>query len=235
MAFDECTPFPATRAEAEASMSLSMRWALRSKLAFDSLRGSGHEQALFGIIQGGVYPDLRLQSLSELVATGFHGYAIGGLSVGEEKSEMLDIVEGIAPQMPREQPRYLMGVGTPTDIIDSVARGVDMFDCVMPTRNARNGQVFTSFGRLNIKNARHATDDRPIDEQCACPVCARYSRAYIRHLYQAGEILASTLCTLHNLALYLDMMKRMRQSIRLGKFTEFRAEYTKRSNESEDS
>lgn len=226
MAFDECTPFPATHTQAQTSMLLSMRWARRSRHSFDSLSKTGPRQALFGIIQGGVYSDLRSQSLDELAAIGFDGYAIGGLSVGEEKEQMLDIVEGVAPRMPADRPRYLMGVGTPADIVNAVARGVDMFDCVLPTRNARNGQVFTSQGKVNIKNARYARDSRPLDEKCACKVCARYSRAYIRHLYQAGEILASTLCTLHNLACYLDMMDRMRQSIRLGKFTEFRAEFT---------
>ena len=229
MAFDECTPFPAAHNEAQISMMLSMRWALRSRHAFDALRKEGSKQSLFGIIQGGVFPDLRSQSLEELVAIGFDGYAIGGLSVGEEKQQMLDIVEGTAPRMPADRPRYLMGVGTPEDIVNAVARGVDMFDCVLPTRNARNGQVFTSRGKLNIKNARYATDDRPLDENCTCSVCNRYSRAYMRHLYQTGEILASTLCTLHNLSTYLDMMKRMRQSIRLGKFTEFRAEFTERA------
>ena len=226
MAFDECTPFPATHTEAQMSMLLSMRWARRSRHSFDSLREKAPDQALFGIIQGGVYADLRSQSLDELVGIGFDGYAIGGLSVGEEKDKMLDVVEGIAPRIPLDRPRYLMGVGTPSDIVNAVARGVDMFDCVLPTRNARNGQVFTSEGKLNIKNARYVRDSRPLDEKCACVVCARYSRSYIRHLYQAGEILASTLCTLHNLACYLDMMKRMRQSIRLGKFTEFRADFT---------
>lgn len=226
MAFDECTPFPATHTEAQMSMLLSMRWAHRSRHSFDSLRENGPDQALFGIIQGGVYSDLRSQSLDELAGIGFDGYAIGGLSVGEEKQQMLDVVEGVAPRMPAERPRYLMGVGTPADIVNAVALGIDMFDCVLPTRNARNGQVFTSAGKLNIKNSKYARDSRPLDERCACTVCRRYSRAYIRHLYQAGEILASTLCTLHNLACYLDMMKRMRQSIRLGKFTEFRAEFT---------
>ena len=226
MAFDECTPFPATHAEAQNSMGLSMRWAKRSRLGFDGFQGLRHKQSIFGIIQGGVYADLRQRSLEDLTAIGFDGYAIGGLSVGEEKQQMLDTVELIAPLMPQDHPRYLMGVGTPSDLVNAVARGVDMFDCVLPTRNARNGQLFTSSGRLNIKNARFARDQKPLDEHCTCPVCRRYSRAYVRHLYQAGEILASTLATLHNLWFYLDTMRRMRQSIRLGKFSEFRLEIT---------
>ncbi len=226
MAFDECTPFPATHSEAQDSMDLSMRWAKRSRQAFDGFQAAEHQQSVFGIIQGGVYPDLRQRSLEDLIAIGFDGYAIGGLSVGEEKQQMLDIVEWIAPRMPADRPRYLMGVGTPADLVNAVACGVDMFDCVLPTRNARNGQLFTSNGRLNIKNSRYSRDERPLDEACSCSVCRRYSRSYLRHLYQAGEILASTLSTLHNLAFYLDTMSRMRQSIRLGNFTEFRGEIT---------
>ena len=181
--------------------------------------------SLFGIVQGGIYQDLRRQSLEELLEVGFEGYAIGGLSVGEEKSLMYDTTEFLAPQMPIRQPRYLMGVGTPEDLVECVARGVDMFDCVMPTRNARNGQVFTARGKLNIKNARFTLDARPLDEECGCAVCARYSRAYIRHLYQAGEILASTLCSYHNLAFYLDTMRRIRQAIALSEFAQFRTEF----------
>ncbi len=233
MAFDECTPFPATQAEAQHSMGLSMRWAKRSRLAFDGFRDLQHKQSIFGIIQGGVYPDLRQRSLEDLTAIGFDGYAIGGLSVGEEKQQMLDTVEFIAPLMPPDRPRYLMGVGTPSDLVNAVARGVDMFDCVLPTRNARNGQLFTSSGRLNIRNARFARDQKPLDERCTCPVCRRYSRAYVRHLCQAGEMLASTLSTLHNLWFYLDTMRRMRQSIRLGKFSEFRIEITESDQRNE--
>jgi queuine tRNA-ribosyltransferase len=226
MAFDECTPFPATHVDAQNSMDLSMRWARRSRLAFDAFHDPKHEQSVFGIIQGGVYPDLRQRSLEDLMAIGFDGYAIGGLSVGEEKQQMLDTVEWIAPRMPPDRPRYLMGVGTPADLVNAVSRGIDMFDCVLPTRNARNGQLFTASGRVNIRNARYARDQKPLDERCSCVVCRRYSRAYLRHLYQAGEILASTLATLHNLWFYLDTMKRMRHSIRLGKFSEFRLEIT---------
>jgi queuine tRNA-ribosyltransferase len=211
-----------------------MRWAKRSRQAFDGFLAAPHQQSVFGIIQGGVYPDLRQRSLEDLIAIGFDGYAIGGLSVGEEKQQMLDIVEWITPRMPTDRPRYLMGVGTPADIVNAVASGVDMFDCVLPTRNARNGQLFTSNGRLNIKNARYSRDERPLDKACSCPVCRRYSRSYLRHLYQAGEILASTLSTLHNLAFYLDMMGRMRQSIRLGNFTEFRGEITESDLRNDD-
>jgi queuine tRNA-ribosyltransferase len=229
MCFDECTPFPATRSEAKESLELTARWARRSRIEFDRLKGSPRSRAvnplLFGINQGSIYQDLRRQNLDQLVEIGFEGYAIGGLSVGEEKAQMYDTVEFIAPQMPSEKPRYLMGVGTPEDLIECVARGVDMFDCVMPTRNARNGQVFTSRGKLNIRNARFAGDERPLDEDCECKVCRRYSRAYIRHLYNSGEMLAATLCSYHNLAFYLDSMRLIRQAIALGKFTEFRTCY----------
>jgi len=229
MAFDECTPFPATPAVARESLELTARWARRSRDEFDRVKFSLPEErqyaALFGIIQGSVYHDLRRVSLDQLLEIGFEGYAIGGLSVGEEKPQMYDTVEFIAPQMPVDKPRYLMGVGTPEDLIECVARGVDMFDCVMPTRNARNGQVFTSRGKLNIKNARLARDTRPIDEACGCKVCARYSRAYLRHLYMCGEILASILCSYHNIAFYLDTMRLIRQAIALGEFAEFRVHF----------
>ena len=236
MCFDECTPYPATEKQARESLELTSRWARRSRAEFDRLKAASDTPALpqlprlpwllsslFGIIQGSVFHELRRQSLEQLVDIGFEGYAIGGLSVGEEKSQMYDTTEFIAPQMPVDKPRYLMGVGTPEDLIESVARGVDMFDCVMPTRNARNGQVFTSRGKLNIRNARCARDARPLDEECECMVCRRYSRAYIRHLYNSGEILAATLCSYHNLAFYLDSMRRIRQSIALGEFGSFRA------------
>ncbi len=237
MCFDECTPYPATREQALDSLALTTRWALRSRRAFDQLIGTPGSTAvdpsLFGIIQGGVYPDLRRQSLDDLQAIGFEGYAIGGLSVGEEKTQMYDTVEAIAPVMPADRPRYLMGVGTPVDLVEAVARGVDLFDCVMPTRNARNGQVFTADGKRNLRNARYARDPGPIDPDCACPVCRRYSRAYLRHLYQAGEMLAATLCTWHNLAFYLDTMGRIRQSIALGRFQEFRASFLARYSHSD--
>lgn len=232
MCFDECTPWPATHREALESLDLTTRWAIRSRLESDRLLGtpasSAISPALFGIIQGSVYHDLRRQSLEQLVSIGFEGYAIGGLSVGEEKSLMYDTVEFTAPLMPTDRPRYLMGVGTPVDLIESVARGVDMFDCVMPTRNARNGQVFTGRGKLNIRNARFARDQHPLDDDCGCMVCRRYSRAYLRHLYQAGEMLAATLCSYHNIAFYLDTMRRIRQSIALGEFGAYRSRFLER-------
>ena len=232
MAFDECTPHPATHAQALTSLELTGRWARRSRAEFDRLKGSAESTgassgllgpSLFGINQGSVYHDLRRQSLEQLVEIGFEGYAIGGLSVGEEKAEMYDVTEFIAPQLPEDKPRYLMGVGTPEDLIECVARGVDMFDCVMPTRNARNGQVFTARGKLNVRNARFARDERPLDEECECAVCRRYTRAYIRHLCNSGEMLAATLCSYHNLAFYLDTMKSVRQSIALDRFASFRS------------
>jgi len=234
MAFDECTPFPATHKQAKESLELTTRWARRSRAEFDSLiNGPGEpdrtagDRSLFGINQGSVYQDLRKQSLEQLVEIGFDGYAVGGLSVGEEKEQMYDVVEFIAPQMPHRRPRYLMGVGTPEDLVECVARGIDMFDCVMPTRNARNGQVFTSRGKRNIRNAKFNRDDRPLDEDCRCAVCLRYSRAYIRHLYNCGEMLAATLCSYHNLAFYLDTMRLIRQAILLGEFPAFRLRYLK--------
>ncbi|MBS1813159.1 MAG: tRNA guanosine(34) transglycosylase Tgt [Acidobacteria bacterium] len=223
MAFDECTPYPATPTEARKSLELTARWAQRSRAEFDRLKTSDVTPAfLFGIIQGSVYHDLRQQSLEQLLEVGFEGYAIGGLSVGEEKQMMYDTTEFIAPLMPVGKPRYLMGVGTPADLVESVARGVDMFDCVMPTRNARNGQVFTARGKLNVRNAKYAKDTNPLDAECRCAVCHRYSRAYIRHLYLNDEILASILCSYHNIAFYLDLMRQIRQAIALGEFTTFR-------------
>jgi len=235
MAFDECTSFPASHREAKESLELTTRWARRSRIEFDSLpsaigiqsqqQSAIRNASLFGINQGSVYHDLRRESLEQLVEIGFEGYAIGGLSVGEEKGQMYDAVEFIAPQMPHGRPRYLMGVGTPEDLVECVARGVDMFDCVMPTRNARNGQVFTSRGKRNIRNAKFSRDDRPLDEDCRCAVCLRYSRAYLRHLYNCGEMLAATLCSYHNLAFYLDTMRLIRQAIVLGEFPAFRLRY----------
>ncbi|MGA9997750.1 MAG: tRNA guanosine(34) transglycosylase Tgt, partial [Pyrinomonadaceae bacterium] len=238
MAFDECAPGEATHEVAEESMLLTARWAKRSRMRFDELQGEGRDagrmeaggsltgaQALFGIVQGAGHLDLRRESLRRTVEIGFDGYALGGLSVGEEKSLMYEVVGEIAPQMPRESPRYLMGVGTPEDLIESVARGVDMFDCVLPTRNGRNGQAFTSRGKLNVKNSRWARDTRPLDEACACSVCRRHTRAYLRHLYTTGEMLASILLTHHNLCFFLDTMRRVRQAIRSRDFTRFRQEY----------
>jgi queuine tRNA-ribosyltransferase len=240
MAFDECAPGEATHEEARASMELTARWARRSRARFDELQREGMDagrngrglenevggqQALFGIVQGASHTDLRRESLARTVEIGFDGYAIGGLSVGEEKGVMYSVVEEIAPLAPPDRPRYLMGVGTPEDLLECVARGVDMFDCVLPTRNGRTGQAYTSRGRLNIKNARWTTDTRPLDEACACSVCRRHTRAYLRHLFMTGEMLASILLTHHNLAFFLDTMRRVRQAIRSGEFTRFRREF----------
>jgi len=243
MAFDECAPGKATVEVARESMLLTARWAERSRRSFDALQKEGMdagkidegeaqdsselngEQALFGIVQGAAHLDLRRESLKRTVEIGFDGYAIGGLSVGEEKSVMYGVVEEIAPAMPDDYPRYLMGVGTPEDLVECIARGVDMFDCVLPTRNGRTGQAFTSRGKLNVKNAQWTRDTRPLDESCACGVCRRHTRAYLRHLYMTGEMLASILLTHHNLAFFLDTMRRVRQAIRSGDFTRFRREF----------
>lgn len=228
MAFDECAPGEATHEEARRSMELTLRWAKRSRDAFNERQAGS--QALFGIVQGASHLDLRRESLDRTMEIGFEGYAIGGLSVGEERPVMLDVIADLAPRMPADQPRYLMGVGTPEDLIEAVARGIDMFDCVLPTRNGRNGQAFTARGRLNIKNARHAQDGGPLDESCRCSVCFRHSRAFIRHLYLAGEMLASILLTHHNLAFFLDTMRGVRQAIRSGQFAKFRREFTEQFN-----
>jgi len=240
MVFDECAPGEASRDETRRSMELTLRWARRSKEAFVLAQAAGHpppfptgegnRQALFGIIQGASHLDLRRESLERTVEIGFDGYAIGGLSVGEKKHVMMEVIGDIAPRMPSGRPRYLMGVGTPQDLIEAVARGVDMFDCVLPTRNGRNGQAFTSAGKVNIKNARYTDDQRPLDEQCNCSVCRRHSRAFMRHLYQSGEMLASILLTHHNLAFFLDTMKRVRQAIRSDQFAKFRRDYTEQLN-----
>jgi queuine tRNA-ribosyltransferase len=241
MAFDECAPGEATQEEARRSMELTLRWAKRSKEAFGQLQSSAAKdggepqarmpalparQALFGIVQGASHLDLRRESLERTIEIGFDGYAIGGLSVGERKAVMFEVIEEIAPRMPADRPRYLMGVGTPEDLIEAVARGVDMFDCVLPTRNGRTGQAFTSRGKMNIKNARYALDHRPLDEACGCSVCRRHTRAFIRHLFLSGEMLASILLTHHNLAFFLDTMRRVRQAIRSCQFAQFRREFT---------
>jgi len=240
MAFDECAPGKAAHEETERSMNLTTRWAKRSRDAFDRLQSEGADtgrlevaglsgrQALFGIVQGASHLDLRRQSLEQTVEIGFDGYAIGGLSVGEEKSVMFEVIDDVAPRMPATKPRYLMGVGTPEDLVEAVARGIDMFDCVLPTRNGRTGQAFTSRGKLNIKNAQWTNNSRPLDESCRCSVCRRHSRAYLRHLYMSGEMLASILLTHHNLAFFLDTMRGVRQSIRSGDFPKFRREFTER-------
>ena len=243
MVFDECSPGEASYEDTAKSMNLTTRWARRSRMRFDELQaeridtGRSDEtddlsgaQALFGIVQGAGHLSLRRDSLEQTVAIGFDGYALGGLSVGEEKSVMFDVINEIAPRMPPDRPRYLMGVGTPEDLVDAIAAGIDMFDCVLPTRNGRTGQAFTSRGKMNIKNAQWAKDSRPIDGECSCSVCRRHSRAYLRHLYLSGEMLASILITHHNLAFFLDTMRAVRQSIRSGDFPKFRREFTERLN-----
>lgn len=213
MVFDECTAHPATHAEARESMELSARWAARSRSAHADSPAS-----LFGIVQGGMYADLRLESLERLVELGFDGYAIGGLSVGESKEEMSAVLDALLPRMPDACPRYLMGVGTPADLVAAVARGVDMFDCVLPTRNARNGYLFTSRGVLKIRNAAHRADDAALDASCACYTCRGFSRAYLHHLDRCGEILGSVLMTIHNLHYYQTLMSRLREAIEMGTF-----------------
>jgi queuine tRNA-ribosyltransferase len=219
MAFDECPAYGLSHAEVEKSMLLTHRWAKRSLAA----RGAS---ALFGIVQGGIHTDLRKRSVEEIASLdidgGFDGIAIGGVSVGEPKEEMFEVVDFTAPLLPRDRPRYLMGVGTPEDLVNGVAAGIDMFDCVMPTRNARNGALFTSFGKVSIKNAKFAADDRPLDPECSCIACTTVSRAYLRHLYINDEIAASVYNTIHNLSFYLDLMRAIRQSIASNSFGSFR-------------
>jgi len=220
MIFDECTPFPATMKEANDSMQLSLRWAKRSKDAHQ-----GNSNALFGIIQGGMYEELRDVSLAGLKEIDFDGFAIGGLSVGEPKEDMLRILAHTAPKMPQNKPRYLMGVGTPEDLVDAVSQGIDMFDCVMPTRNARNGWLFTQYGDVKIKNAIHKADTQPLDADCACYTCQNFSRAYLHHLHRIGEILGARLNTIHNLHYYQVLMQSMRSAIEAGTFEAFKAEF----------
>ena len=221
MAFDECTPFPATRAEAEASMRLSMRWARRSREAFGDRPG----HALFGIQQGSVFPDLRAESAEALAAIGFDGYAIGGLAVGEGQAAMFGMLDTVPGMLPDERPRYLMGVGKPDDIVGAVRRGVDMFDCVLPTRSGRTGQALTRRGAVNLKNARHADDPRPLDPDCGCPACRSYSRAYLHHVFKAGEIIAAMLLTWHNLHYYQELMAGLRTAIADGTLEAFVAAF----------
>ncbi len=213
MTFDECTAHPATHTVARESMELSTRWAARSKIAHGDSTA-----ALFGIVQGGMYSDLRRESLARLIEIGFDGYAVGGLSVGESKEEMAGVLEGLLPSMPADRPRYLMGVGTPADLVAAVALGVDMFDCVLPTRNARNGYLFTSRGVLKIRNAAHRDSSLPIDQACGCYTCAGFTRAYLHHLDRCGEILGSVLMTIHNLNYYQTLMRRLRDAIEMGTF-----------------
>jgi len=226
MVFDECTDYPATAADARRSMELSLRWAERSRARFDSLENP--DRALFGIVQGGMHNELRSESLAGLLKIGFEGMALGGLSVGETHAERIGVLDHIMPHMPEDQPRYLMGVGLPTDILDAVRRGVDMFDCVIPTRHARNGYLFTADGTVRIRNARHRDDPRPLQEDCACYTCQNYSRAYLRHLDQCGEILGARLNTIHNLHFYLELMRNIRAAIEAGQFEVFDRDFRRR-------
>ncbi len=216
MCFDECTPYPATEAVAAESMRLSMRWAERSRSAFVPRKGHG----LFGIVQGSVYDTLRAESVAALTAIGFEGYAVGGLAVGEGQAEMLRVLEATVPQLPQNAPRYLMGVGTPADLVGAVLRGIDMFDCVIPTRSGRTGRAYTSIGVLNLRNARHAEDSSPLDPACDCPACTRHSRAYLHHLIRAEEMLGPMLLTWHNLRYYNQLMARLRGAILAGRLAE---------------
>lgn len=225
MAFDECTPFPATHDEAKASMELSMRWARRSRDGFDIGGSHAETSALFGIVQGSVYEDLRFQSIDALHDIGFDGLAVGGLAVGEGQELMFKVLDFTMPCMPEDKPRYLMGVGKPDDIVGAVERGIDMFDCVMPTRSGRTGQGFTRRGPINMRNARHKDDDRPIDAACACPACTQYSRAYVHHLIKAQEILGAMLLTWHNLHFYQDLMQGLRDAIGTGRLTAHAADF----------
>jgi queuine tRNA-ribosyltransferase len=228
MAFDECPPYGWSREQVEQSMDMTHRWARRS------LAAKTGDIALFGIVQGGTYHDLRKRSVEEVASLDFDGFAIGGVAVGESKPEMLDTMRFTAPLLPVDRPRYLMGVGTPVDLLDGVEAGIDMFDCVMPTRNARNGSLFTSRGKVAIKNAKYADDEAPLDANCSCLTCRTVSRAYLRHLYVNGEIAASVYNTIHNLAFYLDLMRGIRQAIVSNKFGAFRREFLSRLASSEE-
>ena len=244
MVFDECLALPAETSAVRDSMLRTLRWAQRARDRFQAIRAGGvtdvsatnNGQAQFGIVQGGTHPDLREESARGTVGVGFEGYAIGGLSVGEPPEVMYDVVSHTVPFLPEASPRYLMGVGTPEDLLEAVARGVDMFDCVLPTRNARNGQLFTSRGRINIKNARYAEDDGPADPDCSCYTCRNFSRAYLRHLFAVNELNAATLNTLHNLNFYLDTLRRIRESLAFGRFESFKVAFREKlSSEPQDS
>jgi queuine tRNA-ribosyltransferase len=227
MAFDECIPFPATHDYARESLERTLRWARRCA---EARKDAG--QALFGIVQGGMYPELRKHSAEALIEIGFDGYALGGLSVGETKPVMYEMIEASVPSLPEDKPRYLMGVGTPEDLVEGVARGIDMFDCVLPTRNARTGTFFTSFGKVVIRNARYERDPQPIDPDCACPTCRNFTRAYLRHLFSANELLALRLGTVHNVFFYLELMRNVRKGIAEDRFREFQKQFlAKRSEE----
>jgi len=230
MTFDECTSYPATQDEARISMELSMRWARECR----EYMPPNPEQALFGIVQGGMYPELRLESVQQLLDIGFEGIAIGGLSVGEPKEEMLAMLDALAPHLPDDAPHYLMGVGTPADLIEGIDRGIDMFDCVMPTRNARNGTLFTDSGPVHIKQARFRDDPRPVMEDCKCYTCQHFSRSYLRHLYASKEMLSSRLNTMHNLHYYCALMRRARASIETGQWPEFRNRFLRNYGGNQD-
>jgi queuine tRNA-ribosyltransferase len=219
MAFDECAPFPAEHNAVEASMELTLRWAERSRRAFVDRRGHG----IFGIVQGGVHPELRRRSAAETIAVGFDGYAVGGLAIGEGRETTFAVLDATVPELPPDRPHYLMGVGKPADLVGAVKRGIDLFDCVLPTRSGRTAQAFTRAGALNLRNARHADDSAPLDPECRCPACTGFSRAYLHHLTKSGEILASMLLTQHNLTYYADLMAEMRAAIAAGRLAEFEA------------
>jgi queuine tRNA-ribosyltransferase len=232
MIFDECTDYPAPESRVRESMELSLRWARRSREAFDRSGSVARGSVIFGIAQGGMYAGLRAASLEGLLAVDFDGYALGGLSVGEPEEERLAVLEGTVPLMPVDKPRYVMGVGTPADIVKGVARGIDMFDCVMPTRNARNAHLYTEDGIIRLRNARYRQDSRPLQEDCGCYTCRHYSRAYLRHLDRCGEILGARLNTIHNLYFYLQLMGRIRSAIEAGEFTEFATRFLQRQKQS---
>ena len=227
MAFDECTPYPCDLEDASRSMDRTLRWARRCRLTYEELcQGGGQRrQALFGIVQGSIYPDLRRRCAAELAAMDFDGYALGGLGVGEPRSDLLEMTRVSLPHLPSGRPRYLMGVGLPHDLVECVALGIDMFDCVIPTRNARNGTLFTPAGRLRIKNARYASDRRPVVEDCECNTCRHYSRSYLRHLFQTGELLGLHLATYHNVHFFLDLMRQMRRAIADGRFPQWKGDF----------
>ncbi len=229
MSFDECTEYPATPERVQQSLGLSLRWAARGKQAHGD-----HPSALFGIVQGGVYPELRRESLAGLLDLGFDGYALGGLAVGEERAAREAILAAIAPELPADKPRYLMGVGTPHDLVAAVSCGIDLFDCVLPTRNARNGHLFTAYGPLRLRNARYKTDPRPIDASCACYTCQHYSRAYLHHLDKCREILGARLNTWHNLHYYQDLMRQMRLALEQGQWAAFVADFQMRQQAGAD-
>jgi queuine tRNA-ribosyltransferase len=230
MVLDECVAYPATQTAIERSLALSMRWAKRSKTAF----GEGGTNAQFGIVQGGVYPHLRQRCVYELLEMGFEGYAVGGLAVGEGQAAMFDVLEATVPHLPKDHPRYLMGVGKPDDIVGAVLRGIDMFDCVLPTRSGRNGQAFTWKGALNLRNAHHADDAAPLDARCMCPCCTCYSRAYLHHVVKAGEIIAAMLLTWHNLTFFQDLMRALREAVGECRSGEFAARFLSQYRGGED-